>query len=53
MNVEIEISLKIRASDDPPKAQSPRPLIAILLDRIASHPCVVMLLREIVRASQP
>jgi hypothetical protein len=52
MNVELEVSLKIRVSDDPPKASPPRPLLAVLLDRIASHPCVVMLLREIMRVQQ-
>jgi hypothetical protein len=51
MNVEVEITLKIRATDDPPKAPTPRPILAVLLDRIASHPCVVMLLREIMRKS--
>jgi hypothetical protein len=28
-------------------------ILAVLLDRIALHPCVVMLLREIVRHSLP
>jgi hypothetical protein len=51
MNVEVEITLKIRASDEPSQAR-PRPsTLAALLDRIASHPCVVMLLREIMRHS--
>jgi hypothetical protein len=51
MNVEIEVTLKIRASDDPRQAEPRRSLLIILLDRIASHPCVVMLLREIMRHS--
>ncbi len=51
MNVEIEITFKSRATDEAAKAQ-PRPsILAVLLDRIASHPCVVMILREILRNS--
>lgn len=52
MNVEVEVTIKLRASDEPTKAPLRPSVFAALLDRIASHPCVVMLLREIVRASQ-
>jgi hypothetical protein len=51
MNIDIEVSLKIRVSDDQPQARPSRPLLAVLLDRLASHPCVVMILREIMRNS--
>ena len=51
MNIDIEVTFKIRASDEPPKAQPRLSILATLLDRIASHPCVAMLLREIMRQS--
>jgi hypothetical protein len=51
MNVEIEVSVKVRVSDAPAQSPPSRPIIAVLLDRIASHPCVVMILREILRNS--
>jgi hypothetical protein len=49
MNIELEIRLKIKANEE---ATEPRkPVFACLVDKIAAHPCVVMLLREIVRNS--
>jgi len=51
MNVEVDVTFKIRATDDTPKASPPRPTLASLCERITSHPYIVMLLREIVRHS--
>jgi hypothetical protein len=51
MNIDIEVSLKIRDSEGAPQVEPRRAILAYLLERIASHPCVVMLLREIMRNS--
>jgi hypothetical protein len=49
MNIEIEISFKIKANVEVPEPR--KPALAWLVDKIAAYPCVVMLLREIVRQS--
>ena len=45
MNIEIDV--KIRVKDDKPE---PR-FLAILWDRIATHPCVVMIVQQLVKQS--
>jgi hypothetical protein len=50
MNINIEVNLKIRASEGEPEEPRPR-FLDFLLHRIASHPCIVMILREIIRTS--
>jgi hypothetical protein len=51
MNIDIEVNLKIRASEKTPQVETPRPVIRCLLAKLASHPCIVMLLRELIRQS--
>jgi hypothetical protein len=51
MNIDIEVTFKIRVSDQMPQDQPKPALLAVLLNRIVSHPCVVMILREMLRGS--
>jgi len=51
MNIELEISVKVKATDDAPPAEPRRAILAAVLDKIAAHPCVVMILREFVQRS--
>lgn len=51
MNIDIEVSLKIRANEDTPEVEPRRPMLTCLVDKIAAHPYVVMILREIMRHS--
>ncbi len=51
MNIDIEVTLKVKASDDTSQVKQRRSALVCLLDRLASHPCIVMILREIMRNS--
>ena len=53
MNVDLDVSVKFRVSEETPEVEPRRPILAALMDRIASQPCVVMILREIMRNSYP
>jgi hypothetical protein len=51
VNVEIELTLKIRACDESTKiVPTPKrwmiPALGRILNKIASHPCVLIILRE-------
>jgi hypothetical protein len=50
MNTEVEVNVKIRVSEESPPAEPPRTAIAALLERIAAHPCVLFIVREILRS---
>lgn len=47
MSVELEVTVKIRMNDGTPPTPQAVPWLARLLGRLTAHPCVVMLLREI------
>jgi hypothetical protein len=50
MNIDVEFTIKIRASD----TTSPEPcrtILARIMDKLASHPCVLLILREFARQS--
>jgi hypothetical protein len=51
MNVEVDLNIRIRVTDEPLKPASPRSTLAALLARITSHPCIVMLIRQLVGQS--
>jgi hypothetical protein len=48
MNIDVEFKVKIRASDDgkPIEQRCVIPVLGRLLDKLAAHPCVLMILRE-------
>ncbi len=50
MNIDVEFTIKIRASDAP-RPEPGRTILARLLDRLACHPCVLLILREFARRS--
>ena len=49
MSMELEVSIKIRVNDG--TEARPAPYLACLLSKLASHPCVAIILREIMRNS--
>ncbi len=52
MNIDVEVTFKLRATDQPgsgPPTQVPVGTLARLLDKLASHPWVVMILRKVTR----
>ncbi len=51
VNIDIEVSFKVRVSHAPTPPPPTRPILVVLLNRIVSHPCVVMILREIMQGS--
>jgi hypothetical protein len=48
MNIDVEITFKIKASDAP-RAGPRRAMVARILDKLASHPCVLLILRELAK----
>jgi hypothetical protein len=47
MNIDFEFNVKIRATDEKPvEKHCLIPFLARLLDKLAAHPCVLMMLRE-------
>ncbi|MFI5461448.1 MAG: hypothetical protein ACHRXM_39105 [Isosphaerales bacterium] len=52
MNIDIEVSFKVKVKEEPPDTKADRcRVIAVLLERIAAHPCIALVLRELVRHS--
>jgi len=48
MSVELEVTVKVKVSDSAETSVKPLPLplLARLMARVATHPCVLMILRE-------
>lgn len=50
MNVELELSVKLKVTEETPhvEASKPAPCLAVVIDRIASHPAVMLILRRFI-----
>ena len=52
MNINIEFTVKVKASDDTSKPSSLGPrLAASMVEKIAAHPCVMTIVRELTKRS--
>lgn len=52
MNIDIEVTFKVRASDEKeakPERCRAMPLLGHLLDKLSAHPCVLFILRELTK----
>jgi hypothetical protein len=55
MNVELEASLKVKVNDETPdpRVETRKPAMDLpwVVSKIASHPCVALIVREIMKRS--
>lgn len=51
MNINIEFTVKVKASDDTSKPSSLGPRLAHMVEKIAAHPCVMTIVRELTKRS--
>jgi hypothetical protein len=48
MNIDVEITFKFKATDKPTTEPCKATLVRIL-DKLASHPCILLILRELAK----
>ena len=51
MNIDVEVSFKVKVTNGPRAAVEKRRVIALVLERIAAHPAIALILRELMRQS--
>lgn len=51
MNINLEFTVKVKASDDTSKPSGIGLMLGQIVQKVAAHPCVMMIVRELTKRS--